>query len=127
VGIVDPFLQQNVKPGEHFWLVVYPRQITSLRHVWTHPAFDSKPEPMDASSPKALSEVWLRDYAATLREDYSKMLERTHEYLENDDYWSEGEKFEGERLPDEYWDHYQNVTGRMIPSDQRYSFFSCSC
>lgn len=44
VGIVDPFLKQPVFPDEKFWLVVYPRQITSLRHVWTHPDFPEIPE-----------------------------------------------------------------------------------
>lgn len=39
LGIVDPFLLDFVEPGQWFWLIVYPRQISSLRHVWEHPAF----------------------------------------------------------------------------------------
>lgn len=44
LGIVDPFLKTSVKMGQRFWLVVYPRQIKSLRHVWEHPDFPSSGE-----------------------------------------------------------------------------------
>lgn len=64
VGIVDPFIQGIIQKGQMFWLVVYPRTITSLRHVWDHPKF---PETSDSSDQEQVSPdpgMYLKDVAA---------------------------------------------------------------
>lgn len=121
VGIVDPFLRSAVLPGEKFWLVVYPRQITSLRHVWSHPAFPSEP-----LAGKNSSEVWLREYAAKIPCKYEDLMYHAEDHVESGEYWVEGGRFEGEYVPEQFWDHYENVTGKKV-TDNRDNFFSCSC
>lgn len=79
-GIVDPFLDRLVQPGERFWLVVMPRKITSLRHVWEHPDFPpsadagqtaiytprGEPEPVYSSREQVEAEAWIRNYVEEL-------------------------------------------------------------
>lgn len=42
VGIVDPYLTTPVNPGDQFFIFLYPRSVTGLRHVWTHPDFEDE-------------------------------------------------------------------------------------
>lgn len=149
VGIVDPFLENVVRKGERFWLVVYPRKITSLRHVWTHPAF---PEPEGSKSveeqkhtpgvipplpdthklhQQSVSEQWLRDFCT--RNDvppYETVMDAikgTGSVHVNKDYeyWT----FIGIdahcEIPKEFWEHVENVLGKTVSDKPEY--FSCSC
>lgn len=44
VGIVDPFLGEIlVHQGARIFVFLKPGTVTSLRHVWTHPALDRQP------------------------------------------------------------------------------------
>lgn len=124
VGIVDPFLTAPVPVGTKFWLIIYPRQITSLRHVWEHPEFEYK----DVRSAFEKSQQWLMDYANDIDESYEHVMEVADSHQVKDsygDYISQGGRFEGEVTPDEFWDHYAIVRGVETPI--RASFFSCSC
>lgn len=135
VGIVDPFLLKRVMKGDNFWLVVYPRQITSLHHVWEHPAFASASAepPAGGSSSRAASEAWLRNFCATadcpsFESVVGKCLDgsRSHwdsdgEYLHFDGMDAHGE------IPAVFWDHMEVYTGRKFGHGERPSYFSCSC
>ncbi|ARP89795.1 hypothetical protein CAL14_05425 [Bordetella genomosp. 9] len=135
VGIVDPFLMDAVKKGERFWLVVYPRQITSLRHVWEHPAFPASGETgVDpATANMHPSEKWIRDWCATIPLDYHIVMDGARDYVESQrkggwgEYLCFGGLLEGESVPAEFWPHYEAVTGEKVEEDHRGSFFTCSC
>lgn len=139
VGIVDPFLKNVVKPGERFWLVVYPRQITSLRHVWSHPDFIDEPVAGEApntaevSNTALSSELWIQKYAASIPLDYDTLMQGARDWLSSkrSDGWGNylcfGGLLEGESVPDEFWEHYEVVTGEVVEEKDRGSFFTCSC
>lgn len=146
VGIVDPFLPGGVRKGQRFWLVVYPRQVTSLRHVWTHPDFPGEPDPGAAPGPddarRRDSERWLRDFAETHDcPDFDALIaaatgEHHRNEVHGDDYY--GSSNDGEYLffrgydahgeiPPEFWTHVEIYGGRTIPGNRRPRWFSCSC
>lgn len=147
VGIVDPFLTVPVREGQMFWLVVYPRQITSLRHVWAHPKFPVNedadravatalalmPQTPDQSAAVSASSQWMHDFADQYDLSYSEMITAAENWVDSQksggwgEYITGGSEMEGETVPDEFWEHYERVTGRSVEEEHRGSFFSCSC
>lgn len=141
LGIVDPFLTAPVRKGQRFWLVVYPRQITALHHVWEHPDFpDGNPEATVKRVTERLtrsSETWIREEFVPKVEDYGheltyeQVMEGAKLYLIRDgdgvcagndiDYDFIGANIE------QFWQHYMNITGEEVPEEKRQSFFRCAC
>ncbi len=139
VGIVDPFLPGVVFPGQWFWLTLYPRTITSLRHVWKHPAFDSentvKTNALGADLLKTDSEAWLKEWCKnndcpsydrvmkTIKEDWDDGDYRSGN-MDEDHIYFVGIEAHAE-IPDEFWVHVENVLGQ--PPRAKPKYFSCGC
>jgi hypothetical protein len=134
VGVVDPFLRGYALAGERFWLFLPPGSITSLRHVWTHPAFAAEPSVV-AEPPTAMPDnivaarKWLEDFAPRVEMTYDELLAAAKDYLRSGEYVTE---YGGQGWQDAFyenaetfWTHYETVTGEKV--EDRGHFFSCSC
>ncbi len=130
IGIVDPFLPRPVRAGQTFWMVLRPRLITSLRHVWTHPALPDEPgisasAETDTMVLKAASEQWIRDFLTRVDgPGYEVVLAAAVSEYNDDDSLHLGVDASGD-IPPEFWDHVETVTGKKITN--RPTYFTCSC
>ncbi|HHT4259191.1 TPA: hypothetical protein ACTYZB_004858 [Klebsiella variicola] len=137
LGIVDPFLTRSVLPGQKFWLVVMPRQITSLRHVWEHPDFPDSHETGYVETSKAGTDVlkaeeWLSSYAEELDLDLEELINygRSNAFRlpgSWEEYLCKGSNLEGQRTPMEFWENLAIYLGIDIPEENKTNFFTCSC
>ena len=124
LAIVDPFLATGPKRGERFWAVLRPRLVTSLRHVWAHPAFPSEVEAQDARTP---SEIWMDAYAKSIGTATQTLMQGAREYLDYGEYLVHDGLFEGVSIRPEFWEHFEEIEKTKVPEEKRANFLSCSC
>lgn len=135
LGIVDPFLEQDVVyKGQIFWMLIRPRVITGLRHVWTHPniADENSTEVAKQDETNRLdrvkeSEKWIREFCENSgNPSYDDVIERALECEGDDDDYLHfsGQDAHGD-IPDEFWTHLEVVTGVKIQNPPDH--FSCGC
>ena len=115
IGIVDPFLDRDVFPGQRLWLMLYPNTVMSLRHEWVHPAFGGD------------SVRWLEDIADECNFDYADILHIGHEFIRNGHYTlpSDNAKDVLNSNNEEFWHHFEVVTGKRIKNED--TTFNCAC
>jgi hypothetical protein len=137
VGVVDPFLPSGprlVEPGDWFWLCLYPKTITGLRHVWEHPSFKSGDSAAAETKDAAKSVEWIRHYVRShcpynsnqMDEGYSEFLNSVVRDREIFFCGSNCHSIDDVDDSDELFRHLSVVTGMKI--DRRYFVgFSCTC
>lgn len=113
IGIVDPFRTTGVRAGERVWMCLYPKTITSLRHDWTHPAFEK------LTIVRVDHEQWLRQFARDAYVEFDQLMDAAdngYEYINAEN---------GVNLTSDFWDHWEAYRGRK--AEYRTEYFSCSC
>ncbi len=134
LGIVDPFIKDNIQKGQRFWFIMYPRMVHSLRHVWTHPAFPDEPgTPAPVKADRAMSESWLRQYAMRVNSHYSGDPEKAYdlliEGLRTGELVYHGTDMHGRADlldADELQYHASIVLDRQVVWSE-FEYFSCTC
>ena len=139
IGIADPFLHPSkvIGAGEWFWLCLYPGTVTSLAHVWEHPAFPVAAEASQAQPAqgnKEESEAWLaayvRKHCSYWNDDADGGLREFLRYVRDEKwiyyYGSDCHSLADVDDADELFRHLSVVLGRRIDADY-FEAFTCSC
>lgn len=138
VGIVDPFLNKKddmVEKGSYFWLCLFPKTVTSLRHEWEHPLFPSNfSKNKNSDLDIAISEKWLQDYVSEncpqWEDKEDKGLSLFLDFVENERWiyycGKDCHSFKEVIEPDLLFYHLSIVLGKKIDYSY-FESFTCSC
>jgi hypothetical protein len=141
VGIIDPFLPRVARYSEEVLLLLYPRTIESLRHVWSHPDVPDEPVAVAVPMPPIVARV------PSTRADLIAELDRVGRQLEwpltgnqmldlmdGDPYHVVyGDDAYGSiDIPAELWGVFEKIHGKRAKNDPAIPgsdglYFSCSC
>ena len=139
IGIVDPFLTELVKENEWFYMLLYPKTITGLKHVWTHPDFKEEPKMInnpnlteesiypDLTKQQKSSEKWLRNFALRFKGDYDEMIKAAVS-VDNECCFGENIEYGDFYKGSEFWKHIEIVTGLKFSDEHiKIAQFRCAC
>lgn len=129
IGIADPFLRVcEIKEGQQFWLFLNPGTITSLRHMWEHPAF-APDKPVESSAQQIASKLWLEDFGKRNGFSWDRLMEIGNKVLtDTGSVWA-GDEDDQETMDSNktmFVFHVSTVLGKP-PVNPYNVFFRCAC
>lgn len=69
-GIADPFMKDSVVAGQFFWMLIDPKEIGEVAHVWEHPKHQ-----FTAPTREVRRNTYLEGYAKDLGLTYEQLFE----------------------------------------------------
>lgn len=127
IGVVSPFLRYRVDKGQRFYMLLNPGSITSLRHDWTHPAFNVLPPTPEAVR---LSKAWLVAFADDKGIPLDLLIDSAKASVEQDSdslFVGSNEGLSSSSVNwFEFWHHFEQATGIKVES-KRDMYFTCAC
>ena len=128
VGIVDPFLgPAGVEFGQTFWLFVFPRTITGLQHIWTHPDLPEMGELREQTPSEA--EQTLREEGSYVGLSLEAIVRAARSYNKDGEAYYTGTEEVYLSDSEKFWAAYEAFTGDK-PTDKTQAdgnFFRCAC
>lgn len=139
VGIIDPFLDSPVKQGQEVLLLIYPRTIESLRHVWSHPDIPDEPDTNAVSGGGSHPRTPTRALLVEALDAVGRSLEFPVtgevllEAMDGGGYINTGasDLHGAVTIPYTLWDMFRDVHGRRAVNDPTGPgdgvYFTCAC
>lgn len=128
-GIVDPFLDTYVMPGQGCWAFLFPNTVTGLRHDWEHPSFKGT----TTATAQDVASARITDMAKLIGhpfETFDALMEHVESCIAGGDHYvehgHEHMRIVWYEIEDEFWKHYESLTGKKKPVEHTW-FFCCSC
>ncbi len=128
-GIIDPFLQRDVRAGEKCFVFLLPNTVTGMRHEWEHPLVkDPEPKRVDSELKAKYIKV-LKDFADEHYLNYDEMMRdfslgQTH--TQNGGMSAQNAVDDDDALKQKIYMAIEIVLGVEM-RDISYGPFSCSC
>ena len=129
LGVVDPFLSEEVDRLEWFYLFLNPGSITSLRHDWTHPAFT---EGAPVGKPQDANMDFFVRIARILGQPVTELLYKAERAFNDDDggicFGDDLDGWPSEGQIEEFWQRFADYKGKPLPPNiLRTAYFRCAC